>query len=110
MSFSEGKTAIFIGENRKFPIASYADDYTFRPRRPSVFIGKIDDLRGINPNHSIYREREWLQRRVGRKPPRRVARRRVAAQRAPAAARRRLGARRRLQRKAARSGRRMRRS
>ena len=39
-------------------------------------------LRGINPNHSIYREREWLQRRVERRPPRRAARRRAARRRA----------------------------
>src|SRR5689334_13920796 len=29
-----------------FPIASYADDYTFRCRRGSVFIGRIGTLQG----------------------------------------------------------------
>ena len=49
MRFQREKSRILIGEKRDFPIASYADDYTFRPRSLSVFIGEIGNLHGTNP-------------------------------------------------------------
>src|SRR5665213_2373334 len=48
-TFSEGENVFLIGGKCIFPIALYADDYTFRPRRWPVFIGEIGDLQDFKP-------------------------------------------------------------
>src|SRR6516225_5437361 len=71
---------ILRGKTIDFPIASCADDYTFRPRRGAVFIGESPGLARDDPHpFHLPGVRMAAKKKAKKKPAKRAAKKRPAA-------------------------------